>query len=106
MSCLFIRLDMNKRAMDNHKKRDTTARSMRHATNDNSKTSEHRINSHYQHHEFLQAMIEQQKLVQQQEFEHEQQVRQRTRHLNSVCVFSSCFKLTVKFRIERSTMIV
>jgi hypothetical protein len=70
---LVFYIEMAKRAAEIKNKRETM-RLIRNATSDSSKASEHFVNSQYQHTDFLKAIIEQQKLVQQQEAEHKQKL--------------------------------
>ncbi|CAF0939581.1 unnamed protein product [Adineta steineri] len=67
--------EMAKRAAEIKTKRETM-RLLRNITGESSKTPEHLSNSQYQHNDFLKAIIEQQKLAQQQEHEHKQKLQQ------------------------------
>jgi hypothetical protein len=62
---------MTKRAVEIKTKREAM-RLLRNITGESSKTSERLTNPSYQHNDFLQAIIEQQK----QEFEHQQKLQQ------------------------------
>jgi len=63
----FLIIEISKRAAEIKNKR-----LMRNPTSESSKTTE----SQYQHNEFIKAIIEQQKLAQQQEHEHKQKLQQ------------------------------
>jgi hypothetical protein len=66
---------MAKRAAEIKTKREAM-RLLRNVTTESSKTPEHLTNSQYQHNDFLKAIMEQQKLAQQQEHEYKQKLQQ------------------------------
>jgi S-methylmethionine-dependent homocysteine/selenocysteine methylase len=66
---------MAKRATEIKTKREAM-RLLRNITGESTKTPERSTNPSYQHNDFLKAIIEQQKLAQQQEFEHKQKLQQ------------------------------
>ena len=77
-----MQTEVSKRASEIKNKRETM-RLSRSVTNDTSKPSE----TQCQHNDFIQAIIEQQKLVQQQEFEHKQKLQQE----QQVCLIDYLF---------------